>query len=179
MASHSRYRLREAVFLRLSLRKTFWEFTKLDFSVWHSEISDAKKNWSIFQFTKLDFPGWHSYPTPRRIEAYFISKSDIKIRAFSLNIIWGWTLKISWEKRNSKRHTVQIHTSLIWQVKHFVVISRHITYPMLGLRCPLTGFRHVHLARQLWHAWRMASQHESYAQGSQLTLMSLPGLHQT
>ena len=34
-------------------------------------------------------------------------------------------------------------------MKHFVVISSHITYPMLGLRCPLTGFRHVHLARQL------------------------------
>ena len=30
--------------LRLSLRKTFWEFTKLDFSVWHSEISDSQKN---------------------------------------------------------------------------------------------------------------------------------------
>lgn len=30
--------------LRLSLRKTVWEFTKLDFSVWHSEISDTQKN---------------------------------------------------------------------------------------------------------------------------------------
>ena len=32
------------ILLRLSLRKTFWEFTKLDFSVWHSEISDTQKN---------------------------------------------------------------------------------------------------------------------------------------
>ena len=29
------------ILLRLSLRKTVWEFTKLDFSVWHSEISDT------------------------------------------------------------------------------------------------------------------------------------------
>ena len=26
------------VLLRLTLRKTFWEFTKLDFSVWHSYL---------------------------------------------------------------------------------------------------------------------------------------------
>ena len=32
------------ILLRLSLRKTVWEFTKLDFSVWHSEISDTQKN---------------------------------------------------------------------------------------------------------------------------------------
>lgn len=29
------------VLIFLSLSKTFWEFTKLDFSVWHSETSDT------------------------------------------------------------------------------------------------------------------------------------------